>query len=140
MDEVSRFFSDYPSLLPLFSAVRDAIGATGPVALKVSRTQIAFVDGQQFAFVWLPQRVVKAPADQLVLGLGLGRRAVVPGVKSIAEAAPGRFTHHIPLATSGDVTPGICALIAEARDFARARARPSARVLPGSGRQDGASS
>lgn len=140
MDEVSRFFSDYPALLPLFSAVRDAIGATGPVAIKVSKTQIAFADGPQFAFVWLPQRVVKAPADALVLALGLGRRAKVPGVKTIAEAAPGRFTHHIPLATPADLTPAIRALIAEARDFARARDRSAARVLPGSGRNNGASS
>ncbi|MRR31379.1 hypothetical protein EG834_13900, partial [bacterium] len=53
---VETFFAGQPEALQLFAAVAAVIDDFGPVELRVTRSQIAFVRYKAFAWVWMPSK------------------------------------------------------------------------------------
>ena len=64
--------------------------------MKIQKTQIAWVAGHPFAFVWLPIRQVKGrPAVYIVVSFCLRRLIDSPRIVEAVEPRPNRWTHHV---------------------------------------------
>ena len=112
------FFDAKPGTLPLYEAVRDSIFAySEDIIVKVSKTQIAFSNRYQFAFV-SHQRVKGSRSPYILLTFGLGRREEHPRIAVATEPYPGRWTHHVVISTVADVDDQIMEWVTEAYDFA----------------------
>ena len=115
------FFDRKPGTLPLYEAVRHMIcKGFDDVTIKVSKTQIAFANKHQFAFVSLPYRKIKgAPDVYILLTFGLERKEDHPRIAVSTEPYPGRWTHHVVIASVDDVDEQVREWINEAYHFAR---------------------
>lgn len=95
--DVLYFFDSKPEALPLYEAFEQKVlFAVEGVNVKVQKTQIAFSNRHNFAFVsFLPVRKAKErPAVYIVVTFGLGYRARSPRIDAAVEPYPGRWTHH----------------------------------------------
>ena len=112
-----------PQALPLYQALREHVAAACPdLRVKVSKTQISFYHRRLFAMVSLPLRRRKGwPPCCLVVTFGLGRRAESPRILQAIEPYPGRWTHHVPVETTGDLDAELFAWLDEACRFARSK-------------------
>lgn len=116
-DEIKKFFTEYPETHKLFTLICSYIDSLGEINVEVMKTQISFGTKKKFAWIWLPQTWVKgAPANGVVLTVGLRRRIEHPKVKEIKEPYPGRFTHHIVLLNKSDFNDDIKGILKEAYD------------------------
>jgi len=117
------FFMKSPDALPLYEAVRDMILlGFEDVTVRVLKTQIAFSNRYNFAFVSLPFRKVKGrPEVYIILTLGLGYRLEHPRVVECVEPYPGRWTHHVIIQSMDEVDAQVREWIGEAYDFSNAK-------------------
>ena len=117
------FFDPMPQALPLYQALREHVAAACPdLRVKVSKTQISFYHRRLFAMVSLPLRRRKGwPPCCLVVTFGLGRRAESPRILQAIEPYPGRWTHHVPVETTGDLDAELFAWLDEACRVARSK-------------------
>jgi len=100
---LDEFFQGYDESRPLFDALREMIANIGPTEMRISKSQIAFWRRKAVARVWIPARYLKREAAPLVLTLGFDHRDGSGRWKEIVEPAPGRFTHHLELRSTGDI-------------------------------------
>ncbi len=119
-DDIWLFFEKSPKALPLYEAVADNIEhVLGTVRIKVSKTQIAFANKYQFAFVSLPVRKIKElPETCVILTFGLCRQLVHPRIWQSVEAYPNRWTHHTVISSPEQVDDEVMGWLKEAHDFA----------------------
>ena len=103
MTTPERFFSGKPLSKKLYETIRREVEALGPVGIRVSKSQIAFRRGSNFALVWMPDQYLKGQTAPLVLTLSLPSQDSSPRWKEIVEPAPGRFTHHLELYETADI-------------------------------------
>ena len=89
------------------------------VKVKVQKTQIAFSNRHNFAFVsFLPVRKAKErPEVYIVVTFGLGYRARSPRIDAAVEPYPGRWTHHVLLSGTGEVDDELIGWVKEAAAF-----------------------
>ncbi len=67
---IEKLFAGKPIQLKLYRRIRAIIETLGPVAVKVTKTQVSFASGRQFAWVWLPMEWAKnRPPNSIVLSL-----------------------------------------------------------------------
>jgi len=99
MDEdISIFFCGHPSALNLYQIIADRIlEEIDNVKIKVSKTQISFSNKRNFAFVsFLPVKTAKERGkDYITVSFGHFKKCESPRIDAVAEAYPGRWTHHI---------------------------------------------
>ena len=122
--DILFFFDKHPDALPLYQALEDRILAEiGDVAVKVQKTQISFVNRHSFAFVsFLPARRAKdRPEVYITVTLGLHRRLDSLRVDKVSEPYPGRWTHHLLIASPTEIDSELMAWIREAADFANSK-------------------
>ena len=114
------FFDKKPGTLPLYEAVRKMIFTDfDDITVKVSKTQIAFANKYQFAFVSLPFRKIKgSPDTYILLTFGLRRREGHPRIAVSTEPYPGRWTHHLVIASADEVDAQVREWVNEAYHFA----------------------
>ncbi len=112
--ELEDFFHGQPASRELFEAVREAVEAIGPAEMRVTKSQVAFWRRRPFAMVWMPEQYLRRKAAPLVLTLSFRRRDPSPRWKSIVEPAPGRFTHHLELYSTGDIDEEVRGWLKEA--------------------------
>jgi len=98
-----EFFEDEPVARQLFEALRAMIDAAGPSTVRVTKSQIAFARRRQFAWAWMPRKVLRGRGAPLVLTLSLPARDLSPRWKQVVEPYPGRFTHHLELFAESDL-------------------------------------
>ena len=93
------------------------------VKVKVQKTQIAFSNRHNFAFVsFLPVRRAKErPAVYIVVTFGLGRRAESPRIDAATEPYPGRWTHHVLISERSGIDEELMAWVREAAAFSAAK-------------------
>jgi hypothetical protein len=103
MPTIDEFFAGRDESRQLFEAVYRAVAASGPVELRVSKSQIAFRRKKAFAWVWIPGRYLRSKTAPLVLTLSFPNRSASPRWKEIVEPYPRRFTHHLELYSSEEV-------------------------------------
>ena len=111
---VKEFFAEREESRQIFEAVSDAIEAIGPAELRISKSQISFRRRKAFASVWMPSQYVSGKVAPLVLTLSFRNRSASPRWKEIVEPAPGRFTHHLELYSTGDIDDEVRAWLQDA--------------------------
>lgn len=102
--DLTEFFKDFDKSREIFNFLFERISQYGDIELRVTKSQIAFVKRNPFAWVWIPERYLKrrnlAP---LVLTLVFPHKHPSPRWKEIVEPRPGSFTHHLELHTIEDI-------------------------------------
>ncbi len=118
--DILYFFDGKPEALPLYEAFeKKVLSEIGSVKVKVQKTQIAFSNRHNFAFVsFLPVRKAKErPKVYIVVTFGLGYRAKSPRIDAAVEPYPGRFTHHVLVSGSEDIDEELMGWVREAAAF-----------------------
>jgi predicted transport protein len=103
MMTLDEFFKGYKESRRLFDVVLSVIKTIGPVELRVTKSQIAFRQSKNFAWVWIPGKYLHGKTAPLVLTLSFHRRDTSARWKEIVEPSPGRFTHHLELYSVNDI-------------------------------------
>ncbi len=118
--DVLYFFEGKPEALPLYAAFEEKVfSEVEDVNVKVQKTQIAFSNRHNFAFVsFLPVRKAKErPEVYIVVTFGLGYRLESPRIDGTVEPYPGRFTHHVLVSGTGEVDDELMGWVKEAAVF-----------------------
>lgn len=99
------FFGGAPEGFALYAELEWRILAAHPhVTVKVQKTQITFSARFGFAWFWLPDRRVKDRQEtRLMVSFGLDHRLDSPRVYAAVEPYPNRWTHHVPVASPGEL-------------------------------------
>ena len=119
--DILFFFDKRPGALPLYEALEGRILAEmDDVSVKVQKTQITFANRHGFAFVsFLPARRAKDRPDvYITVTLGLDRRLDSPRVDKVSEPYPGRWTHHLLIASPEEIDGELMDWVREAAAFA----------------------
>jgi hypothetical protein len=111
---VEAFFAGHPLGRVVFDSVRSAVATWPDVAVRVSRSQVAFRRRRGFAWLWLPGRYLRSPAADVVLSLALGRRDPSPRWKEVVRPAPGQWMHHLEIGAASDVDDEVAGWLREA--------------------------
>jgi hypothetical protein len=106
---LDEFFAGHESSRLIFEALRETIEELGPVAIRVTKSQVAFHRTKAFAWAWIPDRYLHGQHAPLVLTLGFRHRNSAPRWKEIVEPQPGRFTHHRELYAAADIDEEVVA-------------------------------
>ena len=119
------FFGTHPGLIPLYETLREKILTDWPdTEIRTAKTQISFYAGHMFAMVSLPlRRKADWPKEFLLVSFGLPAPAESPRVGAKTEAAPGRWTHHVPVTAPEEIDAELLGWIAAARDFSKRKRR-----------------
>jgi len=118
--DVLYFFDGRPEALPLYEAFEQKVfSEVDGVKVKVQKTQIAFSNRYNFAFVsFLPVRKAKErPKVYIVVTFGLGYCVESPRIDAAVEPYPGRWTHHVLIAGTGEIDDELMGWIKEAAAF-----------------------
>ena len=118
--DILFFFEEKLPALPLYEALEKRIlSEIGGVSVKVQKTQIAFSNRHNFAFVsFLPvRRAGERPKTYITVTFGLGRRVDSPRIDAAVEPYPGRWTHHVLVSSTEEIDNELMGWIREAYDF-----------------------
>ncbi|MCI8402957.1 MAG: hypothetical protein HFI38_12855 [Lachnospiraceae bacterium] len=118
--EVLSFFDRNPEAFFLYEAFwKRVLAEMGDVTVKVQKTQIAFANRYNFAFVsFLPVRKAKErPKVYIVITFGLGRQVESPRIDAAVEPYPGRFTHHVLISRPDEIDSELMEWVREAGAF-----------------------
>ena len=121
MDQnVLYFFDRKPEALSLYEVFeKKVLSEVGNVDVKVQKTQIAFSNRHNFAFIsFLPVRKKKErPESYVVVTFGLGYRAESPRIDAAVEPYPGRWTHHVLISEAEEIDGELMEWVKEAAAF-----------------------
>lgn len=118
--DVLYFFDGKPDALQLYEAFeKRVLSESSDVKIKVQKTQIAFSNRHNFAFVsFLPVRKAKErPKVYIVVTFGLGYRVESPRIDAAVEPYPGRFTHHVLVSGIEEIDEELMSWVREAAVF-----------------------
>lgn len=118
--DVLYFFDGRPGALLLYGVFEQKVlSEVDGVTVKVQKTQIAFSNRHNFAFVsFLPVRKAKErPEVYIVVTFGLGYCVESPRIDAAVEPYPGRWTHHVLIAGAGEVDDELMGWVKEAAAF-----------------------
>ena len=114
------FFDRKPEALPLYETFEQKVfSELDGVKVKVQKTQIAFSNRHNFAFIsFLPVRKAKdRHVVYIVVTFGLGYRLESPRIDAAVEPYPGRFTHHVLVSGTGEIDDELMGWVKEAAVF-----------------------
>ena len=113
-EEARAFFERYPEANAIFEAVWEAARELGPVALRVTKSQVALVRVRPFAWAWVPAMYLRGQRlAPLALSFSFREPRPWPRWKEIYPAGNRRYTHHLELWSAEEVDE-------ETRDWLRA--------------------
>lgn len=118
--EEQMFFNMRPGALPLYEAFARQVRAEVPdVTVRVQKTQIAFANRRNFAFVsFLPvRRAAQRPADFITVTFGLPFRADSPRIDAAVEPYPNRWTHHVLIGSAEEIDGQLLGWVRQAAAF-----------------------
>lgn len=114
------FFDGKAEALPLYEAFEQKVfSEVDGVKVKVQKTQIAFSNKHNFAFVsFLPVRKAKErPEVYIVVTFGLGYCVESPRIDTAVEPYPGRWTHHVLISGEEEIDDELMGWVKEAAVF-----------------------
>lgn len=120
------FFEGKPEALALYQAFAGKLlSEIGQVQVRVQKTQIAFSNGHNFAFVsFLPVRKARErPRHYIVITFGLGRQVESPRIDAAVEPYPNRWTHHVMISEETELDGELMGWVREAAEFAARKRR-----------------
>ena len=116
--DIRTFFAGYAASFRIFRALKRLIEQNGKTRITVSKTQIAFGEEYNYAWVWLPQKwITKRSPESITLTLLTGKALKHPRVTESVQARPGYWTHHIVIGSAGEIDEDLSALIRTAYLF-----------------------
>lgn len=124
--ETLFFFNASPAALPLYEAFEARVLAeVDNVTIRVQKTQITYTNPRVFAAASLlpVRRKARRPDPYVTVTLGLSRRLDSPRVDAVSEPYPGRWTHHLLIASPEEIDDELMAWVREAAAFAAAKRR-----------------
>jgi hypothetical protein len=98
---VNKLFEKYPGALELYLSIQQFISSLGGITIETTKNQVSFGTKRKFAWIWLPQKWVRAPHDSVTLTFALHERLESPKIKEVVEPYPNRFTHHVVITSPG---------------------------------------
>ena len=116
------FFSGKPVAWGLYEALKKELVWRYPeMEVRVAKTQVSFFDRLMFGCVSFTRvrRKAEMPAQFLTLTLGLPEPVDSSRIAVKCEPYPGRWTHHIVLASPDEKDSELLAWIDRAHQFAR---------------------
>ena len=119
--ETLFFFQGHEGAMALYETFVQKLEETvGEVRVKVSKTQIAFANRYQFAFVSFAKvrRAGDRPENYMVITFGLDHREDSPRIDGATEPYPGRWTHHVQVSSPEEIDGELMGWIREAAEFA----------------------
>lgn len=119
-NDILFFFAQNSAALPLYETLEKRIlSEIDNVTVKVQKTQIAFSNRHNFAFVsFLPVRKAKERPDvYLVVTFGLKYKKESPRIDAAVEPYPNRWTHHVLISSAEEIDDELTGWIREASDF-----------------------
>ena len=122
------FFEGKPEALALYQNFAETLfSEVGQVQVRVQKTQIAFSNGHNFAFVsFLPVRKAKErPQHYIVVTFGLGHQVESPRIDGAVEPYPNRWTHHVLISREAEIDGELMGWVREAAEFAARKRRMS---------------
>ena len=122
------FFEGKPEALALYQNFAEKLfSEVGQVQVRVQKTQIAFSNGHNFAFVsFLPVRKAKErPQHYIVVTFGLGHQVESPRIDGAVEPYPNRWTHHVLISREAEIYGELMGWVREAAEFAARKRRMS---------------
>lgn len=121
---ILSFFSGHEDALPLYAAWEAQLAAqVGEAQVKVQKTQISFYRRHLFACVsFLPvRRAPDRPRPYLTVTFGLPFRVELPRIDSACEPYPGRWTHHVLIASPDEIDAELMGWVRQAAAFAESK-------------------
>ena len=116
------FFAGKPVAWGLYEALKKELVWRYPeMEVRVAKTQVSFFDRLMFGCVSFTRvrRKAEMPAHFLTLTLGLPEPVDSPRIAVKCEPYPGRWTHHIVLASPDEIDSELLAWIDRAHQFAQ---------------------
>lgn len=114
------FFDRHPGAFPIYEALEERVLAEiRDVKIKVQKSQIAFSNRHNFAFVsFLPARKAKdRPKVFITVTFGLNYKKESPRIDAATEPYPNRWTHHVLVSYIDGIDDELLGWIKEASDF-----------------------
>ena len=118
------FFNQKPEAIPLYEVFEERLLAElEGVIIQPQKSQITLKNRRVFGAVsFLAARKAKdRPDPYITITLGLDRREGSPRIDQASEPYPGRWTHHIVIASPEEIDDDLMAWVREAYDFAAAK-------------------
>ena len=118
--DTALFFDEHPEAFPLYKALEDRMLADiRDVSIKVQKSQIAFANRHNFAFVsFLPVRKAKErPKVYITVTFGLDYKKESSRVDVATEPYPNRWTHHMLISSVDEIDDELMSWIKEASVF-----------------------
>lgn len=122
--DVFFFFENNQEALPLYEAFEQRVLAEiEGVGIKVQKTQIAFSNRHNFAFVsFMPVRKAgERPDGYIVVTFGLDHRVDNPRIDVAVEPYPKRWTHHVLIAEQEEIDGELMEWVKEAARFSASK-------------------
>ena len=121
-------FETTPGGIALYAALESALTDRLPdVEVRPRRTQVGFFHGCGFAWAWPARRKSDRDAGRIGVSLGLPTRLDAPRIVQAVEPYPGRWTHHLLLASVEEIDAEFLRWIDEAYHFAGLRSAKGKR-------------
>ena len=117
---VLLFFEKMPQALPIYEAfTKRLLKELGPVQVKVQKSQIAFSNRYQFAFIWHPSRRFRGRKGvYMVVTFGVSHRIEDSRIEAATEPYPNRWTHHVIVQSEDEIDDKLMGWIRKAYEFA----------------------
>ena len=116
------FFAGNPVAWGLYEALKNELVWRYPeMEVRVAKTQVSFFDRLMFGCVSFTRvrRKAEMPAHFITLTLGLPEPVDSPRIAVKCEPYPGRWTHHIVLASADEIDAELLDWIDRAHQFAQ---------------------
>ena len=104
--DTALFFDQRPEAFPIYQALEERIlDDIRDVHVKVQKSQIAFTNRHNFAFVsFLPVRRAKErPKVYITVSFGLSCQKTSPRIDAATEPYPNRWTHHVLVSSIDEI-------------------------------------
>ena len=114
------FFNERPTALPIYQVLEEKILVEiQDVNIKVQKSQIAFSNRHNFAFVsFIPVRKAKEyPKVYITVTFGLSYKKESSRIDVATEPYPNRWTHHVLVSSIEEIDDELLGWIKEASDF-----------------------
>jgi hypothetical protein len=103
----------------VFRRVKDLVDRAAPdVAVRASKSQVAFRRGRRFAYLWRPGQYLRNPEAEVVLSIALPRQITSKRFKQVVHPAPSVWMHHLEIHTMEDLDNEVAGWLREAADRA----------------------
>lgn len=119
--DVLRFFDQNPEALPLYETFeKRVLEKVGEAEIKVQKTQISFYHKHMFACVSFAKvrKAKERPETYIVVTFGLSHKVESPRIDVATEPYPGRWTHHVLIASEEEIDEELLGWVKEAEAFA----------------------